>query len=234
VVASAQGGPPMFTNDPGTPERGTWETNLGWETAWSEAGNEQGLPSIDINYGLTDAIQLSYAASWIRLREAGRDEVWGLSNSEVAAKWRFHNPGEGGWVISAEPAIEFRNPGSHSVRRGLADDGTTLGLAFQFQREMPDFDLNFDIGFAHNSRNPDAWFGGVAIGRELTENVAWAAEIHLDASSDLDDFEIIANVGVRWEYSETFSVLCAVGQDLHNSFGERTEFFSYLGLQIRR
>ena len=50
--ASAQGGPPMITDDPGTPGNGKWENNLA--VAFEHRPNERSFdsPAIDLNYGV--------------------------------------------------------------------------------------------------------------------------------------------------------------------------------------
>ena len=55
----AQGGPPMITDDPGTPGNGHWENNLA--IAFEHRPNEWSIdaPAIDLNYGWGDHIQLT-------------------------------------------------------------------------------------------------------------------------------------------------------------------------------
>ena len=50
-VAFGQGGPPMITDDPGTPGNGKWENNLA--SIFEHRPNETSIdvPAIDLNYG---------------------------------------------------------------------------------------------------------------------------------------------------------------------------------------
>jgi hypothetical protein len=50
--AHAQGGPPMITDDPGTPGDGHWEINIAATGRHASSFTEAELPLIDINYGL--------------------------------------------------------------------------------------------------------------------------------------------------------------------------------------
>ena len=52
----AQGGPPLLTDDPGTPGDGNWEINIGFtiEKLLQETLYE--APILDINYGLGERI----------------------------------------------------------------------------------------------------------------------------------------------------------------------------------
>ena len=54
-IAYAQGGPPFFTTDPGTPGNGNWEINVG--TMVSKQGDTRTyqLPQLDVNYGLASS-----------------------------------------------------------------------------------------------------------------------------------------------------------------------------------
>jgi len=69
-VAFGQGGPPMITDDPGTPGNGKWENNLA--IAFDNRPNETliELPAIDLNYGLGDHVQLTLQTAPILLKLA--------------------------------------------------------------------------------------------------------------------------------------------------------------------
>ena len=56
----AQGGPPLLTDDPGTPGNRNWEINIASTQFFSPGENEVETPLLDINYGLGDRIQLKY------------------------------------------------------------------------------------------------------------------------------------------------------------------------------
>jgi hypothetical protein len=62
-AAFAQGGPPMITDDPGTPGNGHWENNVA--IAFAHRPNEWSIdaPAIDLNYGWGDHIQLTLQTS---------------------------------------------------------------------------------------------------------------------------------------------------------------------------
>lgn len=59
-VARSQGGPPLITDDPGTPVNGKWEINFAFTVEKTHAATEYNAPLIDINYGLGDRVQLKY------------------------------------------------------------------------------------------------------------------------------------------------------------------------------
>ncbi len=65
----AQGGPPLITDDPGTPGDGNWEINIAFTTKKRRTVRSYETPILDINYGLGDRIQLKYEVPWLDLDE---------------------------------------------------------------------------------------------------------------------------------------------------------------------
>jgi len=51
-MAHAQDGPPLLTNDPGTPGDGNWEINLSVMQVLRQRQNVLQVPQIDLNFGL--------------------------------------------------------------------------------------------------------------------------------------------------------------------------------------
>src|SRR3954468_25023203 len=117
--AFGQGGPPMITDDPGTPGNGKWENNLA--IAFSHVPGEWSLdtPGIDLNYGWGDHIQLTLQGGPAILKRANHGAVGGLGGIEAAVKWRFFDEEKDGVDLSMFPRILFHLQHS-SVRRGLA------------------------------------------------------------------------------------------------------------------
>ena len=86
----AQGGPPMLTDDPGTPGAGVLEIYLSYIEQKTRQERLRIVPHVDFNYGLGEQIQLKYETSWL-LSEApdGGGTKSGLDNSLLGVKWRF-------------------------------------------------------------------------------------------------------------------------------------------------
>src|SRR5438105_2551565 len=68
---SAQGGPPLITDDPGTPGSGHWEINLALTTEQTRRERLFALPLVDINYGLGERIQLKCETPWLLRQGSG-------------------------------------------------------------------------------------------------------------------------------------------------------------------
>jgi len=63
----AQGGPPYYTNDPGTPGNMNWEINFGYMPFLYNGQSLTHTPDVDINFGVGDRIQLTYESAWLRV-----------------------------------------------------------------------------------------------------------------------------------------------------------------------
>jgi hypothetical protein len=230
-TARAQGGPPMITDDPGTPGDGHWEINVAATGRHGSHGSESELPLLDINYGVGDRIQLKYEVPWVVQHEDGSSRS-GLGNSLLGIKWRFYDVGEDDWQLSMYPQVELRNPRSHSARRGLAEDGTAVLLPVQVQRTFEHFGVNVEVGRELRSRSDDEWFGGVVIGHEWHEGLEGMAELHMEASQSLDRSALAVNLGMRIGVTDSGTLLVSIGHEIRNALEERASRLGYIGWQV--
>src|SRR5258708_9712173 len=99
-IGFGQGGPPMITDDPGTPGNGKWENNFAitFEHRPDETGYE--LPAIDLNYGVGEHIQLTLQTAPVLLKREDHGLVGGLGGTEAALKWRFLAEESSGFGVS--------------------------------------------------------------------------------------------------------------------------------------
>jgi hypothetical protein len=116
--AFAQGGPPFYTNDPGTPGPFHWEINLGYMPFFYSNQSVSHTPDVDINFGIGDRIQLTYENAWLRVQHPSDPAKFGLGQSNAGVKWRFYDAGESGLEISTFPQLFLNNP-NDAVRRGI-------------------------------------------------------------------------------------------------------------------
>lgn len=224
----------MITDDPGTPGNGHWEINLAWTDQQDPGSTLVGLPLLDANYGVGDRIQLNYQGSWNVLQDSGQPRESGMSDSQLAAKWRFYDAGDTGLQLSTYPRFTFVNPGSDSDRRGTADPDATFLLPFEVRRDFGVVSVNADFGRTFSAAIGDrGWMGGLCVGREVVKGWELDAEIHATTSDRIQQSEVILNAGTRYDLSEHATLLIAVGSDARNTLGPRTSLLTYLGLQVR-
>jgi hypothetical protein len=86
-AAFAQGGPPYYTNDPGTPGNHNWEINLGYMPFLYTDQSVSHTPDVDINYGLGDRIQLTFENAWLRVVNPSSPPKYGLGQNQLGVKW---------------------------------------------------------------------------------------------------------------------------------------------------
>ncbi|HZP64696.1 MAG TPA: hypothetical protein VFB32_00180 [Rudaea sp.] len=228
----AEGGPPMLTDDPGTPGDGRWEINL---AALSEnaAGTETyELPLVDLNYGVGDRLQLKIETPWVITRGAAGDRS-GVGNGLAGVKWRFYDGGDDGWRVSTYPQVEFNPGGARSSRHGLADPGTSWLLPIEVEHKFGEIDLDVEAGrWRRSAGRPDTWIGGVVVGHEVAKGFELMFELHDESAVHGSASELVANLGARYDVSERFTVLASAGRDLHDTLGARAALVTYAGLQL--
>ncbi len=227
----AGAGPPLVTDDPGTPGDGVWEINLAAE--FERRGDDRlaALPMLDVNYGVGERLQLKYELPWVITSESGGERHSGLGNSEVGIKWRFLDGGEDGTSASIYPQVEFNNPGSDSGERGLAGEGTTWVLPLEVQHTVRGVDCNLEMGRTFGSGD-DEWFLGWAASREVGERLEIAGELVGRTTARFSGSAVLANLGLRASLSSSLRVLAAVGQELHDDFEHPAGLQAYLALQF--
>jgi len=230
----AQGGPPMITDDPGTPGDKHWEINIAWVDQHTEDGQSlHFVPLIDANYGWGDRIQLNYQASW-NILKTDEGTINGASDTQLAVKWRYYDAGEHGLQLSIYPRVFFLNPQSDSGRRGLTDSHYIYFFPFEVQKDFDWFNVNIDFGHQFSTYLPDRlWEGGICIGREVMKGWEIDAEIRENVDDALHHTETIVNFGTRYDLSEHATIILAIGRDTQNHLGPTVSLLSYVGIQFR-
>lgn len=225
----------MLTDDPGTPGANKWELNIGWTAQHTPGSSLTGLPELDLNYGIGDRVEITYFVDYDDLQAKGVGSRWGFGDSELAVKWRFHDTGENGTLISVYPQVSFLTPGSHSDRRGLADAGTSYQLPVEFEHDFKMLSVNFDLGHSFATKGDySGWFGGICIGHQIKKGWEVDGEIHANADARAQHEEAIVNLATRIDLSNNYTLMFLIGRDVSNTLGPKSSFMSYLGLQIRR
>jgi len=229
--AVAQGGPPMITDDPGTPGNGHWENNLA--IAFSHVPNQWSIdaPAIDLNYGLGDYLQLTLQGGPSFLKRGARGLIGGLGGTEVAVKWRFLNEESSGVDMSMFPRIRF-NVLQSSVRRGLAEGGTRFQIPFQAAKKVGPTEVDIEFGPLVNSVGPSEFLYGIVVGRQVTKTTSLMAEVHAVSRMNLDRDVVTVNFGWRHRVSEHASWIGSIGYDVHSGEDAPLALIGYCGVQL--
>jgi len=229
-----QGGPPLITNDPGTPGNGNWEINLGVMQVLRNGTNVLQVPQIDLNYGLGDRIQLTYEVPFVWQSARGQPNTTGWSNGFPGVKWRFLDRGEDGWNISTFPQFEIKGP-QGSVKTGIADGGTRFLLPIEVSHPIGPLEVNFEAGYffplnsphSHNER-----ILGLALGHTFSPKFEAIGEIYNDAVMGVSPQDTTFDAGGRFQFQKHLVLLFMAGRSFSANSSGQPEFLGYVGLQI--
>jgi len=226
----AQGGPPLLTDDPGTPGNGNWELNIAYAAEKTHGERTTDLPRVDINYGLGPDLQLKYEVAWSFVDQNASATRGGLSNSLAGVKWRFLNEEQAGFNMSFYPQIEFNNL-TRSLDRGLVGKGPNLLLPIEASKMLGAATVVGEIGRWFRRDTSDEWLCGVAISVPWSDSLELLAELHTTTDSSIRHADPVLNFGARKLLNRSFSLLASAGTGLGNS-EDRTEWVVYFGLQL--
>jgi hypothetical protein len=231
----AAGGPPMITDDPGTPGDGHWEINVAALSSTTPGATTFQLPLVDINYGVGDRIQLKFEMPWMFQEERTGKNLTGAGDALVGVKWRFYDAGDDAWQISTYPQASFGFPLLDPPNSaGLEDPSTSYLLPVEFEHGFEGFDINFELGrWFRPPQLGDSWIGGFVLTREVKKGFELIAELHEEEAVQSTQDELILNFGSRWDLSEKYTLLLSAGRDLRNTLGTPNSLLTYLGLQMR-
>jgi hypothetical protein len=224
-------GPPILTDDPGTPGPGKWETNIGFTVEKRQDATLYNAPVLDINYGIGEHLQFNYGVSWNLLTTTDGTAKDGIGNSEVALKWRFLDEDTSGVNLSVYPRFILNNAVS-SADRGLVDKGTVFRLPFQLEKKMGAIIINPEFGHDFRRVDGDEWFYGLALKYDGIKGLEAMVEVFGTADKDFKEEENVANIGFQKDVSENVSLLASAGRGLRRGADQPT-LLSYLGVQMR-
>jgi hypothetical protein len=229
-VAFGQGGPPMITDDPGTPGSGKWENNFA--IAFEDRPNEISIdvPAIDLNYGVGDRIQLTLQTAPVLLKRSDHGLVGGLGSTEAGVKWRFLDEAKGGFDMSMFPRVIF-NVAQSSVRRGLAEDGTRFQIPFQAAKTFGRLHLDAEFGPRASTVGRSEWLYGIVCGFDAGKQTMLMAELHDESRMNFSRDVLTLNFGLRHEFTENYILIVSMGHELRSP-DQPTALIGYFGMQF--
>ena len=226
----AQGGPPMITDDPGTPGNGKWEDNLAIIFEHRSGETLYDLPQFDLNYGVGEHIQLTLQTAPMLLKREGHGAVGGPGGTEAAVKWRFVDEEAAGVDVSTFPRILF-NISQASVRRGLADDGTRLQIPFEIAKKFGAWHADAEFGPLVSTVGRSEWLYGLVGGYELTKTAMVMAELHGTSRTNFSQDDLVINFGLHYEFTETSALIASLGHELRTP-EDSLALIGYFGMQL--
>jgi hypothetical protein len=229
-IALGQGGPPMITDDPGTPGNGKWENNFAitFEHRSGETGYE--VPEIDLNFGVGEHIQLTLQTAPVLLKRSGRGLIGGLGGTEAAVKWRFFDQALSGFDVSMFPRVIF-NIEQSSIRRSLAEDGTRFQLPFEIAKSSGRWHVDAELGPRASTVGRSEWLYGMVCGFDVAKPTMLMAELHDESRMNFSDDVLTLNFGLRHEFTENYILILSMGHELRSS-DQPKALVGYFGMQF--
>ena len=229
-MALAQGGPPMITDDPGTPGSGKWENNIA--ILLEHRPNEWSIdtPQFDLNYGWGDHIQLTLQGEPVILKRDDHGPVSGLGGTEAAVKWRFFDEEKSGFDMSMFPRIIF-NIQQSSARRGLAEDGTRFQIPFQIAKTLDRWHLDGEFGPLGSTVGRSEFLYGMVVGYDLAKPTMLMAELHGTSRMNFTRDVLTLNFGLRHAFNEHQILIISMGHEIRTP-DQPTALIGYFGMQF--
>jgi hypothetical protein len=230
-VALAQGGPPLLTDDPGTPGDGRTELNVAFTVEKFRNETLYEAPLIDINHGVGERIQLKLEIPWLIGTETSQPTESGLGSLLLGFKYRFLDENLSGVDASFYPQATFPMS-AHSRREGLVPEGMELLLPIELAKDLGLFSVNGEFGYLLREEFDEEWVWGIALGRSITEEIEILGEVHGESARNFDRAQMVFNLGARVKLSHLNSILVSAGRGIRGEVRGEPEFIGYLGLQF--
>jgi hypothetical protein len=227
----AQGGPPYYTNDPGTPGDLNWEINVGYMPFLYGDQSVSHTPDLDINFGVGDRIQLTYENAWLRVQGPSSAAKFGLGQSNPGVKWRFYDGGQSGLSVSMFPQLFLNNP-NDAVRRGITPASEAFLLPIEFSRKLGPVDVDYEIGYQFVHKGPDGWLSGLVVGHDFTAKLEGDVELYSQGTFHPSENQPTIDFGGRYKIRPSLILLVMAGRGLEPTSHNQSYFIGYFGLQF--
>ena len=231
AACMAQGGPPMRTDDTGTPGNGNVEVNIATTADRRPGERVYEAPLLDINYGLGDRVQLKFEIPWIVRASDTEPTKSGLGNSLLGLKWRFYENKKHEFEISVYPQCEFNNP-NRSADRGLVDRGVRFLIPVEATKTIGPVDFNGDLGYLLTQFGSNEWLAGLAAGRQMTSRLELLGEVYATSKVDGTERDTSFGIGGRYKLRERMLLLFMAGRSFPGAEVGGPHLVGYLGMQF--
>jgi hypothetical protein len=230
VSLMAQGGPPLLTDDPGTPGNNNWEVNLGYTSDRQSADNYYEAPILDMNYGLGDRVQLKYEMPFVCNSTNNGPLLSGPGDSKFGVKIRFLQNEKIDLNISTYPQLEINNT-QNSVRRNLVYQGPQFLLPIEATKKIGPVDVDLEVGRWFTQQH-NYWIAGLALGHQATRRLEVLAEVYSDGDP-MGERDNTFDFGGRYRLNRNALVLFMAGRSFSPPSSGQSQLIGYIGIQFQ-
>jgi hypothetical protein len=227
--AYAQGGPPLITEDTGTPGAGKWEINTAFTVDKNRQRIEYQSPLLDVNYGLGDRMKLQAQVPLLLFDDRQGATKAGFGEMFLGYKYRFLDEKGDGISVSFYPQVAFDNLAVSFDQKRLRRATNPL-VPIEIGRTFGKLELGAEAGYQFFQHDRDEWFFGVTAGYKVTDKFELLAEIRMteDRSFRRTD-DVLFNVGTRWELNDHLGLLFSIGRSFYDR-SDSPQLLLYAGL----
>jgi hypothetical protein len=223
--AHAQGGPPLITDDPGTPGDGKWEVSLGLISVSSVSGlltdGYFQAPVIDSNYGVGKRLQLNFQTALQIHTTPGERTYTSFGQTLIGVKWRILDQDD----VGIYPSFFSNNP-------PFSRTAYVFWIPVEVNRSFGPFAANFEVGYQYATDSPQVWLFGLALGYEVSKPVQVLAEIHATPTIVFSSAEVVANVGIVWSFNSSVALIASAGTSLLEPADTPNKVLTFLGTKL--
>ena len=220
----AQGGPPMITDDPGTPDAGHWENNLAFAFDNTPDEHLYETPIADINYGWGSRVQLKLEIPWLVVKTPNKSATTGLGNISPGVKIRFLDEDSSGVNFSTFPSYRLNYTNISSILFG-----NQFFLPFEVSRTFGKLQVDAEVGFNFMNDQPGVWEYGVVAGYTTSPAFQLLAELHATSGTGVAT-ELLANIGCNFKIIKDLFFIGSVGRNITPA--GYNEYVAYAGVQL--
>jgi hypothetical protein len=231
AFAAAQGGPPLRTDDPGTPGNKNWEINLGGALDRRIDERRFEVPILDVNYGLGERIQLKFEIPWVVREPHGAPTEVGFGNSLFGVKWRMYENKQRQFSVSTYPQLEL-NQSEEAVGNKLAERGPRVLLPLEFSKKVGPINVIGEVGYWITGHGPDEWITGLAVGKQATKRLELLGEFYAIGATAGGSTETTGAGGVRYKINSQIALLFMVGRGLREAPSGERQLVGYFGVRF--
>jgi hypothetical protein len=232
LCESAYAGAPFVTDDPEPVAKNNFEVNYALSKTWVEDSTSAALPSVDINYGYLDDVQL-HLQSRYTYQAGGGNSQSGLDNTEVGFKYRFvhENKNDVEFMLGIYPMLQLP---TGSKKLGDASGRTQLFLPIWAQLNTDKWTLYGGTGYKINNypSSKNSWFLGATALYHVNDNFKIGGELFREsATTQGDQYSSGFNLGGIYNIKSDYALLFSAGRALNN-VSDTNKLSAFLAIQV--
>jgi hypothetical protein len=221
VIYAQSGGPPMLTDDPGTAAYKSFEINISVNAQVADA-TQWALPLIDVNYGLTERIQLKVEVPFLITSHTDKTISRRFGSPNAGIKFRFLDEDKHSIAVSTYPQVIL------SIDK---EDDAAYKIPLQVHKSIGKFVFGDETGFIFFNSGARLFINGILVGYKASERAEVMAEWYF--SNEPHTVNGFSNAGMRYKFSDKIVLLASAGTQVVTASDEvRTSFFFFAGIQL--